>query len=94
LSERRLGGTYRFHFRGDKLGAEARFEELLGIFLCRVLRCATANVVPSLSILVTLMMETVYSFETLVLAAGAQHSIPEDGILHSHHRKKNNLTEL
>jgi hypothetical protein len=41
--------------------------------------------IPSSVILVTLMMEAVRSFKT-VLTRPMQHNIPEDGILHSHHR--------
>jgi hypothetical protein len=40
----------------------------------------TANVVPSLPILVTLMMETVCSFEASVLTRATRRHIPEDGI--------------
>jgi hypothetical protein len=47
----------------------------------------TANIVPSSPILVTLMMEALHSSEMLVLTTATQHSIPEDGILHSHHHE-------
>jgi hypothetical protein len=40
----------------------------------------TANVVPSLLILV-LMMEVIYSSETFVLTTATWHRVPEDDIL-------------
>jgi hypothetical protein len=44
----------------------------------------TANVVPSSSILVTLMMEALQSSKMLVHTRATPHNIPEDGNLHSH----------
>jgi hypothetical protein len=46
----------------------------------------TANAVPSTSILVTLLMEVIRSSETSILATATRRPIPEDDILHSHHR--------
>jgi hypothetical protein len=42
----------------------------------------TANVVPSSTILVTLMMEALSSSETAFLIIATQRNIPEDDILH------------
>jgi hypothetical protein len=47
----------------------------------------TANVVPRLPILVILIMEATHSYETLVIIRVTRRNIPEDGILHSHHRE-------
>jgi hypothetical protein len=46
------------------------------------LSTSTANVVPSLPILVTLMMEALSSSETSVLTRTVHHNNPEGGILH------------
>jgi hypothetical protein len=46
----------------------------------------TANVVPSLKILVTLMMEALNSSETPILARLTRRNILEDFILHSYRR--------
>jgi hypothetical protein len=58
------------------------------VFLRSMLQLlVTANVVPILPVLVTLMMEAICSSETPVLIRATWHKIPEDGILHSHCRE-------
>jgi hypothetical protein len=43
----------------------------------------TANVIPSSSILVTVMMEAIRSSETSVLTRATRRHVPEDGFLQS-----------
>jgi hypothetical protein len=57
------------------------------VFLHSVHRLLVTANVPSSPILVTLMMEALRSFETLVLARATCRNIPEDVIFHSHRRK-------
>jgi hypothetical protein len=58
---------------------------------CVLRLLVTANVVPTSSILVTLM-EAIRSSETSVLTKVTRRNKPEDGILYSHRRENLNLT--
>jgi hypothetical protein len=50
---------------------------------CMLQLLVTVNVVPSLPILVTMMMEAIRSYETSILKRTTRCNLPEDGILHT-----------
>jgi hypothetical protein len=62
-----------------------RHVALVRTYMVRLL--VMADVVPSSPILVTLMMEALGSSGTSVLARPTWRNIPQDGVLHSHHRE-------
>jgi hypothetical protein len=49
---------------------------------CVLRLLVTANGIPTLLILFTLMMEAISSPETSILTEGTRHHLPNDGILH------------
>jgi hypothetical protein len=61
-------------------GTEERITSIISVFLM------AANV-PNSPILVTLIMEAIRSSETSVLTRVTRRHIPDDGVLHSHHRE-------
>jgi hypothetical protein len=75
-NNRCLEGTYRLHHQGNKNRRSV------------LLLLVTANVVPSSSILVTLMMEAIRSSETSVLIAATRYKIQLDGILQVIYRRR------
>jgi hypothetical protein len=87
---RRFRGTWRLHNQGDKSGGLGTTLTITGnrqcdfLFLRSLRRLpVTANVVPSSSIRVTLMMEkALSSSETSVLTRVTRRNIQEEGFLH------------
>jgi hypothetical protein len=66
--------------------SEERVASIFRVVQCGSV-CYTANVVPSSLILSTLVRKATCSSGTSVLTRATRRHIPEDGILHSHHRE-------
>jgi hypothetical protein len=81
-----FAGKYRLHHHGDK-NRQARNNISKSSNQSMQQSALTPNVVPSLPILVTMMMEAIHSSEMLVLTRATWRNIPGNGILHSHRRE-------
>jgi hypothetical protein len=87
VSEERSTSMFRVTRIGE-LGTTLAVTNNRILFLCSLRRLlVTANVVPSSSIVVTLMMDSLRSSEMSDLTRATWHNIPEDGIFHSHRRE-------
>jgi hypothetical protein len=82
----RFGGTYCLYHKGEK-NWRSRCEEMPVLFRSMFRRLLTANAFPSLPIRVTLMMESLYYYETSVFTRITQRNITKDSFLHSHRRE-------
>jgi hypothetical protein len=81
---RRFGGRKRLHHQGDK-NQRARNIVTSNVFLSSVLRLLVTDNVRSSPILVTLMMETILSFETPVLSRATRSNIQKTAFLVVHY---------
>jgi hypothetical protein len=89
FKNRHFGGTCHLHHQGDN--RQARSNIISNWQPKQAVRKVTANVVPSSSIRVTLMMEAIRSSETPVLTRATEYKIPEDGILLAYSLSKTSL---
>jgi hypothetical protein len=90
VSEDLIASTIRVEGVGElgTLAVTSNWSTLRRQFLRSVLQLlVTANVIPILLVLSTLMIEAIRSSETSVLTRHKRHHIKEDGILHSHRRE-------
>jgi hypothetical protein len=87
VSEKRSAYIIRVT-RIDELGTALALATMY-IVILRSVRwlLVTANVVPSLPILVTLMMKAILSSEMSVPIRATRRNVPENGIVHSHRRE-------
>jgi hypothetical protein len=77
----------RIGYVGTTLAVTSKRRKLRIISMQRDWLLVIANVFPTSTILVTLIMEALRSSETSVLKRSTGHRIPKDGILHSYRRK-------
>jgi hypothetical protein len=79
---RKIGELGRTLAAASNLATEARFLSHILFLFSLLWFLVTANVVPSTSILITLIMEVIIYSETSVRTRATRRNIPGDGILH------------